>query len=250
MTKAPAFALNVKDWMCSRSVATMTGDQVKAYMYLLCEAWLQEPRATLPTDDIELSEMARMNLDKWQENKSAILRCFKSWQCDKHTKRYYSERLLEVSKVSEIRALNRKNKTKSKLKQTETKQPTSREKRDNINTSLFDFWVSQKSLIRHKTKTAGMVKAESRWLKEYDEHDLLQSIKNYAEIMSAPNGAYFGQYAHTFDDFFRAGAQKSPPFQKFLPECNPLVTLRKNTGKKNNEKNDARPVWKRNKNQY
>ena len=115
--KAPAFSFYVRDWMCSRKVTSMSGDQVKAYVYLLCEAWLQEPRATLPTDDNELAEMARVDADEWTLIKSKVMSCFKVGECSLHEGKYYSERLLEVSNISNIRSLSKKNKTRTKIKQ-------------------------------------------------------------------------------------------------------------------------------------
>lgn len=54
----------------------MTGDEVKAYMYLLCESWLETPRATLPDDDEELSKMAQLSPDKWQKVKPKVMANF------------------------------------------------------------------------------------------------------------------------------------------------------------------------------
>ena len=121
--KAPAFAFYVRDWLCSRKVTNMSGDAVKAYIYLLCEAWLQEDRATLPNDEKELISMARINDEKWCKIKDEVLNCFKLNKNDK----YYNERLLEVHINSNIKALNRKNKTKTKRKQNNNKSVTARE---------------------------------------------------------------------------------------------------------------------------
>lgn len=93
--------------MCSRTVATMSGDSVKAFLYLLCEAWLQEPRATLPKSDAELASMARLPLEKWREIKNDAIRAFKF---DKKTQRLYSELQLETSnKFYKNQRFNNKN---------------------------------------------------------------------------------------------------------------------------------------------
>lgn len=52
----------------------MTGDQVKAYWYLLCNAWLQD--ATLPDDDATLASLARVSLEKWHDIKPLIMTKF------------------------------------------------------------------------------------------------------------------------------------------------------------------------------
>lgn len=74
--KSPAFQFYIRDWILSRSVSKMTGDEVKAYLYLLCESWLEEPRATLPNDDEELSKMSQLSLEKWSKVKPRVMANF------------------------------------------------------------------------------------------------------------------------------------------------------------------------------
>jgi uncharacterized protein YdaU (DUF1376 family) len=74
--KDPAFLFYVRDWLCSSTVSRMTGDQVKAYVYLLCAAWLEDDQATLPADDESLSALARVDLQTWQRIKEPILAKF------------------------------------------------------------------------------------------------------------------------------------------------------------------------------
>lgn len=45
----------------------MGGRGVNAYMFLLCEAWLQTPQGTLPNDEVLLIEMARVSTAEWSE---------------------------------------------------------------------------------------------------------------------------------------------------------------------------------------
>lgn len=101
MAKAPYFSFFVRDWMCSRKVSAMSGEAVKAYLYLLCESWLQEPRATLPNNDDELASMARVSLPVFLKMKKELLRHFKIGQCDDHKGLYYNEKLLEISRKYE-----------------------------------------------------------------------------------------------------------------------------------------------------
>ena len=112
--KAPAFSFYVRDWLCSTKVETMSGDGVKAYMYLLCKAWLETPRATLPMDDNALATMARVTPDKWRTISAEVMRCFTLGNNKETVGRYYSERLMEVSNLSTKRTLARKNKKRSK----------------------------------------------------------------------------------------------------------------------------------------
>lgn len=91
--KSPAFQFYVRDWLCSHSVQRMTGDQVKAYLYLLCSAWLEDEKATLPNDNTELAMMARLDLDTWNKLKLPILERFRS----NGNGRLVNERLMEYA---------------------------------------------------------------------------------------------------------------------------------------------------------
>lgn len=90
--KSPSFQFYVRDWLCSLTVQRMTGDQVKAYLYLLCASWLEHPRATLPNDDSELAMLSRLTLEQWMKIKDGVLRCFVL-----RDNRWVSERLAVVS---------------------------------------------------------------------------------------------------------------------------------------------------------
>ena len=62
--KSPAFSFYVRDWLCSDTVRSLHrngGRGVSAYVYLLCESWLQVPTATLPDDRDLLAELARVD---------------------------------------------------------------------------------------------------------------------------------------------------------------------------------------------
>lgn len=74
--KSPGFTFYPRDWICSGAVAEMTGDQVKAYMYLLSAAWLQDDRATLPADDDRLAALARVSRETWDVTKPLIMTKF------------------------------------------------------------------------------------------------------------------------------------------------------------------------------
>lgn len=76
--KSPAFSFYVRDWICSATIARMTGEQVKAYMYLLCAAWLQDEVATLPADDESLAAFARVDPATWERIKPLIMTKFEA----------------------------------------------------------------------------------------------------------------------------------------------------------------------------
>ncbi|KKU65613.1 MAG: hypothetical protein UX91_C0015G0023 [Candidatus Amesbacteria bacterium GW2011_GWB1_47_19] len=111
--KAPYFPLYAKNWSGSRHVLAMSGDEVKAYMYLLCEAWDQIPRATLPNDDRELASIAHISLDKWTTVKDAVLERFIIGTCDEHFGRLVAKFLIEYSRKYEK---NKRPKNKNALR--------------------------------------------------------------------------------------------------------------------------------------
>lgn len=79
----------------------MSGEAVKAYIYLLSESWLQIPRATLPDSDIELAHFARVESAKWLLLKPDVMQCFKIGECKEHKGLWYNEKLLEISRKYE-----------------------------------------------------------------------------------------------------------------------------------------------------
>ena len=90
--KAPAFQFYVRDWILSRSVQKMNGEEVKAYIYLLCESWLEDPRATLPNNEEELARMAQVSTEKWHRVKPKVMANFKLLD-----DRWINEKLLGIS---------------------------------------------------------------------------------------------------------------------------------------------------------
>lgn len=103
--KSPAFQFYVRDWLLSRTVRKMSGDAVKAYIYLLCESWLEVPRATLPTDDSELAAMANLPIDEWMKHKQTVMSSFIL-----SDNRYVNEKLLAISEEQARKSsINREN---------------------------------------------------------------------------------------------------------------------------------------------
>lgn len=73
MAKPRAFLFDVNDWLSSITVEEMSGEAVKAYIYLLCRAWHETPIATLPNDEARLARMAKLSLPEWDRLKDEIL---------------------------------------------------------------------------------------------------------------------------------------------------------------------------------
>jgi uncharacterized protein YdaU (DUF1376 family) len=124
MAKHPQFPFFVRDWLCSRRVLSMSGNSVKAYVYLLAESWLQIPRATLPVSDQELSSMARISLNEWIVIKNEVLQHFFEGKCKEHKGRLYNELLLEISRKCENKQrFNNKNAKRSQIKHKQNAAP-------------------------------------------------------------------------------------------------------------------------------
>jgi uncharacterized protein YdaU (DUF1376 family) len=77
MSRPRAFLFDVDAWLSSYQVERMSGEAVKAFIYLLCRAWRETPIATLPNDDEELARMVRLSLDEWNQVKPDVLAQFR-----------------------------------------------------------------------------------------------------------------------------------------------------------------------------
>jgi uncharacterized protein YdaU (DUF1376 family) len=75
----------------------MTDRQVRVYLTLLCYSWLETPRATLPNDDAQLAQLARLPPEEWEQIKGPILDKFVS----DGNGRILNERLMEESQYYE-----------------------------------------------------------------------------------------------------------------------------------------------------
>jgi uncharacterized protein YdaU (DUF1376 family) len=110
--KSPAFSLYVRDVLCSqlcsklhsksssKDSSNLLSRGFSAYWYLLCNAWLQEPRATLPDSDFELADLARVSMEEWMAIKSVIMPEFQQLPSG----RWFHPRQMEESKIQEIRS--------------------------------------------------------------------------------------------------------------------------------------------------
>lgn len=90
---------------------------------------------------------------------------------------------------------------------------------------LIAYWLSKEHVVRHRVITGAMRKAAVEVCKVLPIDSLKAAIDAYDDIMGKKPGTYYGQYPHSFDAFFRPGMKKAPPYQKFLPEANPLERL-------------------------
>jgi uncharacterized protein YdaU (DUF1376 family) len=60
------------------TVEEMSGEAVKAYVYLLCRSWHETPIATLPNDDYRLARMAKTTSEQWDEVRDQVLQNFQT----------------------------------------------------------------------------------------------------------------------------------------------------------------------------
>ena len=95
--KVEKFLLDAAAWVGSDTIRDMTGDQVKAYMYLLTKSWLQKNRAFLPADEAKLAILAEVSPQKWDEIKAVILAQFESDGCG----HIYHENMMELDRELE-----------------------------------------------------------------------------------------------------------------------------------------------------
>ncbi len=118
--KSPAFSLYVRDWLCSKTVTKLHSKSyskdangcgsnlysrgVAAYLYLLCEAWLETPRGTLPDDDLELASLARVSVEEWAALKSILMVQFQPLTDKQFPGRIFNERLVFESNKQLIRS--------------------------------------------------------------------------------------------------------------------------------------------------
>lgn len=99
MGKLPYFPCYARDVLSSSKIALMSGDAFKAYWILLCASWLEDERATLPSNEANLEALARVDASTWLRIKDEVLACFDT----AGNGRLFSPRLLEVSLLQEKR---------------------------------------------------------------------------------------------------------------------------------------------------
>jgi uncharacterized protein YdaU (DUF1376 family) len=150
----------------------MSGEAVKAYMYLLSESWLQTPRATLPNNDNELASMARLSYDAWMGIKSEVLKAFAVGVCKEHKGLLYNEKLLECSRKSESNQRFNNENAKRTRKNAKRTRNAEEEEEDSIsiNSEFICFWK-----IYPKKKNKG--DALKAWLKIKEPKIILEKIK-------------------------------------------------------------------------
>ena len=73
---------------------------LNAYWFLICNAWLQVPRATLPDDDAELADLARVSIEEWAAIKPLIMPALEQLPSG----RWFMPRQMEESKKQDLRA--------------------------------------------------------------------------------------------------------------------------------------------------
>lgn len=97
--KFPYFPFYVDDFLDDEKVEIMTTEEVGAYLLLLLRAWKQDPAGSLPPDDTTLARWARLEMDRWDKMKHAVLAPFQRRQDG----RYYQLRM--VVEYKKIRTL-------------------------------------------------------------------------------------------------------------------------------------------------
>ncbi len=73
----PYFPLYVNDFVADGKVEAMTTLEVGAYFLLLCKAWTEQPRGSIPDNDTILARWTRLTPEQWTECKPSVMSCFK-----------------------------------------------------------------------------------------------------------------------------------------------------------------------------
>lgn len=102
--KAPAFQLYPADFLSSPKVQTMNTEEIGAYVLMLMYAWLSEPCAHLPNDDIFLARLCRVTVSRWKKVREKIIAC---WQVTDDGSKIFNARLLATKRSQDaFRAKN------------------------------------------------------------------------------------------------------------------------------------------------
>lgn len=97
--KLPYFPFFPTDFLGDQRVQAMTVEEVGAYMLLLCMAWQEKPRGSLPDDQDLWARWARVSPERWFAMQKAILPC---WQ-KLSDGRYYQLRMQAIwSRIDDI----------------------------------------------------------------------------------------------------------------------------------------------------
>ena len=73
----PYFPLYVADLLGDQRVLAMSAEEFGCYLLLLCMAWQETPRGSLPDDEVVLARWARVSQDHWSAISKRVLPCFK-----------------------------------------------------------------------------------------------------------------------------------------------------------------------------
>ena len=95
----PYFPFYPDDFSSDGKVEAMTTIEVGAYILLLCKAWKEKPRGTLPNDDKVLARYARLDPHDWSAAKPRVLSCFRL--SPDETRWHQKRMMVEARKITE-----------------------------------------------------------------------------------------------------------------------------------------------------
>lgn len=237
MGKDPAVLLYYADFLIG--TALMTNEQVGAYVRILCH---QADKGHLSMDGILTiigvnSELIWKAIrDKFISDESGLL-YNKRMDSEKKRRSFFCESRAQNLQKSR-KAPHMGTHTGSRMEDEDEDRTRDRDINGNGNTpeggkgetqncELFQFWISLPNLAKHRTYTKDMQAASERIRAEYPAEDLKAAITALNEIVPQREN-YLGVIPWTFDDFFRKGSPIKPaPFKKFLPENNPIESLKR-----------------------
>ena len=175
MPKHPWFAFYPGDFLSSNRVAMMTTEEIGAYILLLCHEW-QDPRCSLPNDDIVLSTLAHFGKDLVR-----LKGCFRTIRGRLVNDRLYKEwkKTREKSQLARksvsIRWQYERNTNVIRTQYSSQPQPQLQEDKEKKSERCIDFdsfWESYPNKV-------GKIEAKKAWMKAKDRPpiaDILQAI--------------------------------------------------------------------------
>lgn len=143
--------LDVRRLRDSRLAATLSGDEFMAWVLLLCASWHQRPAGSLPSDDIELAQLAGFGrvVKEWRRVSAGALY---GWVLCSDSRYYHdlvAEKALDAWKGKlehqfkrELDRIRKENKKRAE------------EKKPQLPTPTYEQWNSARSAVGKPTESA------------------------------------------------------------------------------------------------
>lgn len=193
----------------------------------------------LDTLRVEKIMLKCVELDLFEIAETGSITCFKmaKFLDERYTRNPELIKMIKNERIQEVKQLMSEDKSRqvetSFARLDETRLEENRQdKKQDIYTSIFDFWNSLK-LKHHKKITEKIKNKIIKALKEYSEDEIKQAIIRYDKIVN--NEKYFFTYKWSLCDFLQRGIEKFDDdicYTNFLKDKN---SFKKNSTTVNSE---------------